>query len=136
MAKRNFDLSGFPLGVGIVAATILILVFRKDVKGVVENIHGNVVEKDIKKELGVDDATYKACEAIADNIYHAFHDDIDEDEETAVNNLAGAKTSYQVKTVCRIYQEKYSKSLKSDFNKYVHWPDTAGIKSIATQNWF
>lgn len=136
MARKNDTTKNIILIGGLGLGLFALVQATKIVKGLGAVVNDQVGEDAIKKKTGANNQTYKACSAIADAVYTAFHEDWDEDEEAAISAMNGAKTAFQVQTVCNIYKMRYGKSLKAEYEKFVHWPDTLSLSSIFKTNMF
>lgn len=89
----------------------------------------------IAQQTGTNVATVAACRETASKIYHAFHANWFEDEDTAIRQMKNCKTAFQTRLVCQIYEEiSKGRSLREDFEKYVHV--TTGFNHIILSNWF
>jgi hypothetical protein len=85
----------------------------------------SVVKAEIITENGVSSEEFEAANTASVSIYDAFHSSWDEDEEKAISAVKSMGSAQMVKTLSAIYQKKFGKSLKADFEEYVK--DVLGI---------
>lgn len=89
----------------------------------------------IQQAYGVSGAELAAARQRASSVYHAFFDSSwSEDESAAIAAVNQCANAAEVRLMCDLYQQTYNKSLRADFDKYVHWWD-GSINAIVTQNW-
>lgn len=112
----------------------------KPLLGGFEGVGDAVTEKTIQKQTGATSQQATRAIRIATDVYKAFNiGGMDEDEGAVVDALSQCQDAMEVRAVCQVYSNKYNRSLKADYEKYVGWWTYFGMESLPAYvkaNWF
>lgn len=92
-------------------------------------------EVEIATQYSLSTAEISDCKEVASQVYHAFNEGWSEDETAAIDAMNRCSSAGEVKAVCDIYQAAYKKSVKAEFDSYVHFWD-GSVSGLVSENWY